>query len=81
MTGAEVGTTGADVADLAGQFVTSGWEKISIDLVDIDISNPTYTTGGDGLDLSRVDGLGDGRGGNGKAGEEGRGNNSETHFD
>lgn len=87
-TGAEVGTTGAEVGTttlldwvLAGQLVTSGWGRISIEIVDIDISNPTYTAGGDGLNLSRVDSLGDGRSGNGKAGEESRGNNSETHFD
>ena len=87
-TGAEVGTTGAEVGtttlldcERAGQLVTSGWERISIDLVEIDISDPTYTAGGDGLNLSGVDSLSDcGSSGN-KASEESRGNNGETHFD
>jgi hypothetical protein len=39
------------------------------------------TAGGDGLDLSGVESLSNSRGGSGKAGEESRGDNSETHFD
>lgn len=61
--------------------MTSGWKRISIYLVGIDMQESTYTAGGDGLNLSGVDGLGDCRGSGNKAGEESRGNNSETHFD
>lgn len=83
-TGAEVGTTGAEVAadaERAGQFVTSGWKRVSRRSCDSGISGRTYAAGGDGLNSGGVNGLSDGRGSSNEAGEESRGDNSETHFD